>query len=182
LSDHAQIVVDIDVSAEQAPELADVVRAWLVGQHIIKQEPSDSVLNGVGHRPGLLYRDAIHWDKDWDFLSLATNGVKIAVGRQVFHSCENGIELQCDVCGVSFEPDDSWYDVIGAWFDGDDLASFPCPSCGQQALLTEWRGPSPWGFGNLGVQFWNWPPLSDSFLQAITRKLGHRTVFVRQHW
>ena len=106
------------------------------------------------------------------FLGLWTNGVEFAVGRQVFDAGGNGIELQCDACDVSFEPDDSWMDAVGAWFGGDDLVSFPCPSCGQQALLTEWRGPWPWGFGNLGIEFWNWPSLSDDFIHAITRKLG----------
>ena len=115
------------------------------------------------------------------FLGLSTNGVEFAVGRQVFDAGGNGIELQCDACGVSFEPDDSWMDAVSAWFGGDDLVSFPCPSCGQQALLTEWRGPWPWGFGNLGIAFWNWPPLSDDFIHALTRKLGHRTVMVRRH-
>lgn len=181
MSDNAQTVVDIDVSAEQAPELASIVRVWLVEQQIIEQEQSDSVLGGTGHRPGINYRTAIQADKDYDFLGLWRNGVEIAVGRRVFDAGGNGIELRCDACGVSFEPDGSWSDAVGAWFDGDDRASFPCPSCNRQALLTEWRGPWPWGFGHLGVVFWNWPPLSESFRQAITRKLGHRTVFVRCH-
>jgi len=213
LSDHAQIVVDTEVSAEQAPELANIVRAWLVREQIIRQEQSDSVLGDTGHRPGINYRAAIRIDTDgkarlqrllgaamvspaWraaleeaiegpayeeSFLGLMVIGVKFAVGRQVFDACGNGIELECDACGMSFEPDDSWSDAVGAWFSGDNLVSFPCPSCGQQALLTEWRGPWPWGFGNLGIAFWNWPPLSDDFIHAITRKLGHRTVMVRRH-
>lgn len=181
MSDNAQIVVDTEVSAEQAPELANVVRTWLVGEQIIEQEESDSVLGGAGHRPGISYRAAIQEDKDFDFLNLWTNGVKFSVGRQVFDAGGNGIELRCDACGVSFEPDDSWSDAAGAWFSGDDLVSFPCPSCSQQALLTEWRGPWQWGFGNLGVEFWNWLPLSDNFIQTMTRKLGHRTVVVRLH-
>jgi hypothetical protein len=208
LSDHAQIVVDTEVSAEQARELANIVHEWLVGEQIIAQEQSDSVLGGTGHRPGINYRAAIKLRANTDrpikitvpgqstmrechellarsyedtFLDLSVNGVKLAVGRQVFDAGGNGIELQCDGCGVSFKPDDSWSDAVGAWFSGNDLVSFPCPSCGQQALLTKWRGPWPWGFGNLGIEFWNWPPLSDDFIRAITRKLGHRTVMVRLH-
>ena len=213
MSDNAQIVVDTEVSAEQAPELANIIRAWLIAEQIIEQEESDSVLGGTGHRPGMNYRAAIRIDTDgkarlqrllgaaivspvWraaleeaiegpayeeSFLGLMVIGVKFAVGRQVFDACGNGIELECDACGMSFEPDDSWSDAVGAWFSGDNLVSFPCPSCGQQALLTEWRGPWPWGFGNLGIAFWNWPPLSDDFIHAITRKLGHRTVMVRRH-
>lgn len=208
MSNFAQIVVDTAVSAKQAPELANLVRAWLVEEQIIEQEESDSVLGGMGHRPGINYRAAIKLRANTDrtikisvpgpftmreyhellarpyedtFLGLWTNGVKFAVGRQVFDAGGNGIELECDACGVSFEPDDSWSDAVGEWFNGDDLVSFPCPSCGEQALLTEWRGPWPWGFGNLGIEFWSWPPLSDEFIHAITRKLGHRTVMVRLH-
>ena len=50
LSNYAQIVVDTEVSAERAPQLANVVRAWLVGEQIIEQEESDSVLSGTGPR------------------------------------------------------------------------------------------------------------------------------------
>ena len=132
LSNFAQIVVDTQVSAEQAPELANIVRAWLVGEQIIEQEESESVLSGTGHRPGMNYRAAIKLDLD-TFLGVGgVNGVKFAVGRQVFDAGGNGIELECDACGVSFEPDDSWSDAVGAWFGGDDLVSFPCPSCGQR--------------------------------------------------
>ena len=184
MSDNAQIVVDTEVSAEQAPELANIVRAWLVGQHIIEQEESDSVLVGTGHRPGMNYRAAIRIDTDgrlrlqrllgaamvspaWraaleeaiegppyeeSFPGLTVNGIKFAAGRQVFDA-GGGIGLERDACGVSFEPDDSWSDAVGAWFGGDGLVSFHCPPCGQQALLTEWRGPWPWGFGNLGIAF-----------------------------
>jgi hypothetical protein len=213
LSDYAQIVVDTEVSAERAPELANIVRAWLVGKHIIEQEESNSVLSGTGHRPGMNYRAAIRIDADgrarlqrllgaatvspaWraalveaiegpaceeSFLGLMVNGVEFAVGRRVFDAGGNGIELGCDACGVSFEPDHSWSDAVGAWFGGDDLVRFPCTSCRKQVLLTEWRGPWPWGFGKLGIAFWNWQPLSDDFIHAITLKLGHRTVMVRHH-
>ena len=178
MSDFAQIVVDTEVSAEQAPELANVVRAWLIGERIIEREEGNSVLDGTGHRPGISYRIAIQENRDFDFLNLR---VKFAVGRRVFDAGGNGMELGCDACGLSFKPNDSWYDAACAWFDGDDLVTFACPSCDQQTLLTEWGGPWPWGFGNLGIEFWNWPSLSDDFIQAMTRNLGHRTVLVRLH-
>lgn len=81
LSDSAQIVVNIEVSAEQALILANVVRAWLVGEQIIEREQSNTVLSATGHRPGTNYRDAIETD-DGDFLRGAVNGVRIAVGRR----------------------------------------------------------------------------------------------------
>ena len=103
------------------------------------------------------------------------------MGRRVFAAGANGIELRCSACECFFEPDVSWSDAVSRWFDGDNLASFPCPSCGQLTLLKEWRGRWPWGFGNLGLRFWNWPPLSEDFINGLSQKLGHRTVVVWQH-
>jgi hypothetical protein len=131
--------------------LQNIVRAWLVGEQIVEQEESESGLSGTGYRPGINYRAAIKSDSD-TFLGLWTNAVKFAIGRQVFDARGNGIALERDACGVSFEPNDSWMDAVGAWFSGEDLVSFPCPSCGQQALLMQWRGPWPWGFGSLGTR------------------------------
>jgi len=42
LSNSAQIIVDIEVSSEEAPELARSVRAWLINGGIIQPEQTDS--------------------------------------------------------------------------------------------------------------------------------------------
>jgi hypothetical protein len=44
--------------------------------------------------------------------------------------------------------------------------------------LNDWRWQPPWGFGYLGFEFWNWPPLSQGFIAEVGRRLGHRTVLV----
>src|SRR5262245_14773103 len=122
LSDNAQIIVDIEVSAEQAPELARLVRTWLIDERIIEREQSDSVLSSpAGHRPGQNYRVAVKADED-AFQHLWTNGVAFVVGRTVFDAGGNGIELRCDTCGSVFEPGSSWSDAVSAWFNGDNLA------------------------------------------------------------
>lgn len=36
-----------------------------------------------------------------------------------------------------------------------------------------------YGIGKLGLTFWNWPPLSASFVREVTELLGHRSVLVR---
>ncbi len=66
-----------------------------------------------------------------------------------------------------------------AWYEGDDAVTFPCPDCGKPERLVDWAGEFPWGFGNLGFTFWNWPPLSASFVREVTELLGHRSVLVR---
>ena len=66
-----------------------------------------------------------------------------------------------------------------AWYEWDDAVTFPCPDCGKPERLVDWEGEFPWGFGNLGFTFWNWPPLSASFVREVTELLGHRSVLVR---
>jgi hypothetical protein len=85
-----------------------------------------------------------------------TNGLGV-VGRTVFDNGGNGIELTCPECSTTFQPQDGWVDAVGAWFDGGDDARYACPSCGRDQALRDWTGPWPWGFGNLGFEFWNWP-------------------------
>jgi len=68
-----------------------------------------------------------------------------------------------------------WHDAIDAWWAGDDAAVYACPKCGVPERLTEWRGEAPWYFGYLGLQFWDWSPLSERFIQEVTKQLGHRT-------
>ena len=189
LSDNCQIIAAPDVLALEAPERANTVLGWLIAEGVIEQEISDSVLASTGgHRPGRNYGAALEPEvvqmvqsKNYSFLGLLTNGVHCVVGRTVFDAGGNGIELQCNVCASVFKPDDSWSDAVQEWYDENDGASFPCPLCGQPTLLTEWRGPRPWAFANLGVEFWNWPPLSTGFIHALSEKLGHRIIYVRQH-
>jgi hypothetical protein len=82
LSDHAQIIIDIEVSAEKAPELAGLVRAWLINEGGIEREQSDSVLGSVaGCRPGRNYRAAVKTDEN-AFLHLWTNGVAFVLEQR----------------------------------------------------------------------------------------------------
>jgi hypothetical protein len=51
-----------------------------------------------------------------------------------------------------------------------------CPHCGHSVGLNDWTWSPPWGFGYLGITFWNWPPVKSEFLAEIGDRLGHRTV------
>ncbi len=179
MSNHSQIVVDLDVSAREANVLADSIRDWLISEGIIENTTSDCAL-GDGYRPGARARTALAEDDD-SWRALVTNGLEIRIGRQVFEASGNGIELACASCHAEFSPEDDWFDAVGRWHEGDDAVTFDCPSCGRRALLDDWEGPWRWAFGNLGFEFWNWPPLSDDFLRALSAKLGHRTAVVRRH-
>ena len=182
MSDHSQIIVDIEVGPREAKRLGKSVLDWLINEGIVEREGSDSAMSGVGHRPGPRYRSVI--EEEDSFLELAVNGLELVTGRTVFDAGGNGLELQCSSCDYQVSSDEdvsAFVDVIDAWYEGDDQTTFKCPRCGQARLLRDWRGPWQWGFGNLGLQFWNWPPLKEEFIQAVTKKLGHQTVLVRMH-
>jgi len=165
MSDSSNTIVDIEATPQDAARLADVIRSRLVSEGIVEPEMSDSALGSEGaHRPGPNYRIAIESAVgDPGFLGLMTNGLEIRSGRQIFTAFANGLELRCDACGSTLdliENSDSaastlseWLDACDAWSKGGDQVSFACPKCGQRALLAEWRGPWPWGFGNLGLTF-----------------------------
>ncbi|TQF09917.1 hypothetical protein FJV41_42150 [Myxococcus llanfairpwllgwyngyllgogerychwyrndrobwllllantysiliogogogochensis] len=178
MGDSFQTIVDRDASADDAPRLAAEVRDWLVARRIIEQELTDCALGDSGHRPGPGHAAAVEEpDEETGVLSLQANGLQIEVGRTVFYTI--GSELTCRACGAQFEPEDGWSEAVDDWYNGNDSAEFECPECGKPERLVEWSGEFPWGFGNLGFKFWNWPPLSGRFIQEVAEMLGHRIVLVR---
>jgi hypothetical protein len=181
MSDSTQVIVDIEAKDHEAERLGPSLRAWLVGKGIVQPDPSDCTPgDGDGYAPGPRYAAVLAaGTSDPAFLQLATNGLCISIGRRVFDGGSNGIELKCVKCAATFEPGPEWAESVGIWYEGDDQATYACPSCGGSQRLPEWRGPWPWGFGQLALEFWNWPPLSDGFLREGEQHLGHRTMLVR---
>ncbi len=182
MSDNSQVIVDVEATEDQARHLAENIREWLVGSGIVQAVPSDCILGkGQGYAPGPRYQAALAPGWTHHLLRLRLNGLSIEIGRQVVDAGGNGLELTCTGCGATFSPGSEWADAVGAWFDGDDNASFACPSCRAAHRLTDWRGPWQWGFGHLALRFWNWPPLAKSFLRDVEEQLRHRTILVRSH-
>jgi hypothetical protein len=177
VSDSSQILVDVDVAVEDAGELARDVRDWLIAEEIVVADQHGSK---GGHWPGPRRRAAVQEEPPstaWDF---KPNTVDLRVGRQVFDTGGNDVEVRCASCGETHEPEDAWFDAVGAWADGDDAVRYSCGKCGVSAPLVDWRGPWQWAFGSLGVEFWNWPPLSERFIQRLAQRLGHRLVLVQR--
>lgn len=173
-------IVDLDASEEEAEHLAEKVRDWLVARGIIQRGPADGLVDDERYAAGPGFAQSIEEpelageDEGWS----RADGLEVKVGRTVFFAV--GVELTCRACGRDVEPEDeAWGSAVDAWYEGDDTVTLPCPHCGHAEKLTEWDGPYPWAFANLGFEFWNWPPLSERFVREVAEQLGgHRVRLV----
>jgi hypothetical protein len=176
MGDRFQTIVDRDATEEEAGELAIPVRDWLIAEGIIEPVLKDCILSDeLGYPPGPNYADATEQPFPLLF-ETATNGLEIIVKREVFYSRAGEQDLVCAVCCERFEPPKGWGAAIGEWYYRRGPGMLVCPLCGATRPITEWEHDPPWGFGNLGFRFWNWPLLKASFVEEVARRLGHRVV------
>ena len=177
-----EIIVDRDVTEAEAPRLAEQMRVWLIEREIIETVPSKHFLNESEsmYRPGPAYQSTLEEPNPY---TETVKGLELEVGRTVFYRLS--LELTCKACGARLDADkdeswdlEPWHDAVNAWWSGDAAALYACPKCGVPERLTEWSGGAPWYFGYLGLKFWDWSPLSERFIQEVTKQLGHRTGVV----
>jgi DNA-directed RNA polymerase subunit RPC12/RpoP len=182
VSDNAQTLVWIDCPADGAAVCGEAVLRWLTDNDFVEVDLSNCVLggSGLGRRPGRRLDQAVVGDPK-PARSLATNGVMITTERSVFDTGGNGIVLRCSRCGAEFEPGDDYVASVDKWASGEDEAEYRCPTCGGGFQLIAWDGPCAWAFGHLGVTFWNWPPLAESFVESLGSRVPGRVRLVREH-
>ena len=82
MSDSVTWIVDLDASLDEAKELAERVKAWLIAQGIVSPIPSQAV--GRSH---LLSRgkSAAMWDAFPHASQVLMCGLEVATERRVFH-------------------------------------------------------------------------------------------------
>ncbi|WP_066897300.1 hypothetical protein [Mycolicibacterium houstonense] len=180
MGDWSQSLVDVEVSAGDAPELGARLTRWLIDTGVISAEQTDCVLGSpLGHPPGPNYGRAVGGTDPAPVLW--TNGAAISVGRVVSYSYEPEV-LICRLCQhrellvPNDEQREAAFAAIGDWADGG-AGAMPCPSCGAVNDLNGWDWKPAWGFGLLTMEVWNWHPLAPEFIAEISRFLGHRVVY-----
>jgi hypothetical protein len=104
--------------------------------------------------------------------------MEIIIGRTVFHSGSGSVELICTNCEYRFEFSDEVGDTISDWYERRGSGNCRCSRCGVERSVAEWQFEPPWGFGNLGFEFWNWPSFESFFIEEISKRLGHKVVHV----
>jgi hypothetical protein len=168
------------------------VVGWLAREGIIAVEPTDCVLGAEsGYPPGPRYTAAVTESGEC-LLQLRTNGVEVCTSRTVFAPargemgpvvcphCRQTVELEDPATGQIAPQWEPFSDALNAWMGGGP-GEVRCPQCGQVAGFNDWRWIGEWPFavGFLGFTFWNWPPLSESFIAQMASHLEHRVVVTR---
>jgi hypothetical protein len=180
MGDWFQVIVDRDATEEEAPALASSIRDWLISEGIITGKLIDCILSEeLGYPPGPNHRKVADSGLGDDYLyGFAVNGMEIIIGRTVFHSLGSPIELVCTACEYRFEFSDDVSEAITEWYERTGPGNVTCSQCGVERPVSEWQFEPPWGFGNLGFEFWNWPTFEPFFIEEISKRLGHRVVHV----
>ncbi len=61
---------------------------------------------------------------------------------------------------------------MAQWERGEPAGEVGCPDCELRKPLTDWDG--DFGYGNLGIEFWGWPPLAYWFVHRVQRLTDSR--------
>ena len=190
MGDSFEMVVDVDVSVEDAEAKAKDVLEHLTSIGLIASEPTDDcVLSGLGHRPGEFISTLYKLEPgELPFWELVTCGVESNAERNFnFWAVGPAFEgLTCPSCGSTVvRPEESFMDAvgraIGAWCKETTEPEVTCPNCSAGHSITRWVCRPPLGFGNLSFTFWNWPSLDSiawriDILGSISAATGHRLV------
>ena len=181
MGDWYQVIVDREVSETAAASSAASVREWLIEEGIIDKIIEDCVLGSdTGHPPGPNFMRAVDGEDDSYFLGLRTNGLEIITERTLYSSFDGNIELVCDGCSERFDPPEEYFKAVGKWLNRETpgLLACACPGCGTTRAITEWQHDPPVLYAYLGLRFWNWPLLKDSFVVDVSNRLTHSVALV----
>ncbi|WP_131737882.1 hypothetical protein [Actinomadura roseirufa] len=169
-------IADVDAQPEEAPGLARGILAWLVEAEVVVAEPTDCVLGDVpgGYAPGPSC-GSIVVGGGGRFPDVWPNGLELDVGRSAFYGPVAGdTRVTCSNCDA-WLPFEAVLPVVEEWLEGGPDA-LVCACCAVRRGFNEWLWPVPCAFAELGLRFWNWPPLADAFVADLARRLGHRLV------
>jgi endogenous inhibitor of DNA gyrase (YacG/DUF329 family) len=186
VGDTFQIIADVEASEATAPVLAASAAGWLRDSGVIAATRADCVPGPApGYPPGPGYAAAVT-DPDELLPGLKVNGVEVTAARSVFSPGQGEAgPVTCPRCGREVELRDPAHWALFSGALGHWMAAEPsevtCPHCQLHAGLNDWIWDGDWpvAVGFLGFTFWNWPPLSSSFIAQVQAHLGHRVVVIR---
>ena len=192
MGEYFESIADVEATEDQAAGLAQRLTSWLIESGVIAAERTDCVIGDLGYPPGPGWASVVIEADEAHTPYLRNNGLEVSVGRTVFHSGGDGVsDVECPRCGahVALQEDsgptpswDAFSATLGTWYEGGESSVVACPRCSRPVDFNDWIWTEDWGrfaVAFLGLTFWNWPPLTDSFVAEVAARLGHRVVRTR---
>lgn len=142
---------------------------WLVSLDIVKPTLSDCILSSTDGYAISEGAKLITAEPEYLPFELGANGLEIITDRQVFDTGQNGIqELLCPHCKQDIADED--WDFLSEWADRKSN-NLTCPLCNVGTDIHQFKFSPEWGFSDFGFKFWNWPSLTESFINDFKQKL-----------
>jgi hypothetical protein len=176
VSDSAQVLVRIDPLAPSEREaVVSGISAWLLSSGVIaefdRSDPRRTQFAETEWSPGPNWPSVVEYEPTVVFETLLLNGVDICAEVSVQTAFGNSEDWHCSICGAVLSADD----LIGRWAETQVEPVAGCGICGWSAPLGDWPVQFPIALvGAPAITFHNWQPLSRSFRDELTARLGGR--------
>jgi hypothetical protein len=183
MADYFQTVVDTAARPDEADHLARHVVSLLSGRGVVAPTPSDEGGYDRGPHATDISAPAAPGLPRHESIPPVYTHLQVLIGRMTHTADLSEARIPraaCPVCGKLLDDaDGEWQAAVQVWIAGDDESALLCAGCGKESAVWTWPTEPRTGFGNLAFRFWNWPPLSATFLEEISRELRHPIVLVK---
>ncbi|UII20722.1 hypothetical protein [Fulvivirga ligni] len=195
------IIITTAREIEKPEEVKDKVIQWMQSNEFIETELTNCIMStkNKGYKPGKKHIDAIGYDED--ILKWTVCGVEIRTEREVFNAgaFTAMTKMECPNCARNrFEgitPQDFFTDnctkeqlklfhSVFPEFDNwtiHENATLTCPHCGRITNIEEYKIDNSLSFSNFGLTFWNWPDLTNHFLEQLKSVVGTEINRINGH-
>lgn len=186
------ITISSAKEVEKPIELKNKVIDWLQSNDYIEKELSYCVMSmkKKGYKPGKNHISAIGGDEN--ILRLQVCGLETKTEREIFNAgtFTAMTKMECTNCNKnrfeSITPQDFFTDnctkeqmelfnsvfpVFDKW-TRHEKAMITCPHCSVESNIDEYNWDNSISFSNLGFIFWNWPNLTNNFMDELRSIIG----------
>jgi hypothetical protein len=176
-----QAIIDRETATlEEARELGAAMVAWLADRRIIEDRPCDGPSGDELHYPAgsafTLVCEGTDAAADTGHY-VPSQGMRLVTKPDFLYCPQARFDpVPCPRCGAGLD-NKTWMDAGFAWMLEGGADTIECPHCRTASPLRAWEDPES-GFVMLGFEFHDWPMFSPAFLDAFSRRLGHRITHV----
>jgi hypothetical protein len=172
VSDTFISIVSEKTNQSQSKKIAKKLFQFLTDKKIISSELTDCVLGESGYEPAENFASILKNPYN-GLLKLSVNGVEITTERQLFHNGGYGLHgVLCPNCGENQIEKDDWGKAVEYWHEQNQSDKLKCSNCSCKYSITEYIFEPNWGFGNMGLRFWNWGDFKPEFISELEKIVG----------